>query len=874
MVIRRFFKCFISSPGDCQIEREICENVIQELNTGLAKHLDVNFETFMWEYDVLPDMGKNGQEIIDEYIIKSKYDIFIGIMKNRYGQPTKKAGSGTEHELNDALKRKNENDEPRILFFFGKENVDPDLFDHEQYDKVKKFKKEAQEKGIYVNYEGDQNFEQLLKKKLELFIQEKSPQERADETLKKIDLIQERLELEFDESLKTYNNFIPIWIEPIISKANKISKNPSKNLENRINIEVLIESSKNIIIKAPSEFGLTSLAHYLKLEAWKKGKTFIYLDAKFSKSHKIIREINEAIAAYPITIGNKIDYLVIDSIQFEESGTMKLLKTIIEFFTEIPLIILNTTGNNLLPSKDEEDEKIVLSRKFEEYFLLALPQSEIRKLVCHYSLSKTMEHDNDSLLDKITKDLEILNIHRTVKNCLTILKASSKIGSEHNSINRTKLLDTILNIIFEEYELPTYKGQKPDIKDCTFVLGYFVELLITKDNYEFKEEFFKDEIRKFCEENYSDLDINYLFQALVDNTILSKKGNSFHFKSTYWIFYFIAHRMNLDEDFKTFIFTNKKYIDYPEIIEFYTGTDRNKIDAIEVLIDDIKDTIGLVRDKVKIENNINPYAAIAWNPKIEDFEKEELEISKKVIASGLPNELKDKYADKNYDQIKPYSQVIGTVMREYSFSVLMRQITASSRALRNSDFVKPEKKIELLNQIGEAWNEVSKLLIILSPILADKGMVAYDGTAFILREEDFNFENPDEKSFAVLLSVPKNVVDYFKDDLYSAKMGPLICAKAQSEKNPIVKHEFMRLIVFERPKIWYDVIDKYLISLNKNSFFLSDIAEALETQLEINIESEDRRKIGNLMYKCKAKHIFNNVNPNPGLINKVRKANP
>lgn len=874
MVTRRFFRCFISSPGDCSEERQICEKVITELNSGLAKHLDVNFETFMWEYDVLPDMGRNGQDIIDEYVRKSNYDIFIGIMKNRYGHPTKKAGSGTEHEFNDAMKRKVDNNEPQILFFFGKENVDPDSFDHEQYNKVKEFKKKTQEQGIYTDFKGAEEFEKLLRQKLELFVKDKSPLEEAGETAKKIDIIQERFEKELSESLKTYSGYTPIWIEPIISKTKKIPKDPSKNFDDKIEIEDLINGNTDTIIKAPSEFGLTSLAHYLKLQAWKKGKTFIYIDIKFSKAHKIVREINEIISEYKIDIQNKIDYLIIDSVQFEEPGTMKILKTIMDSFSEIPLLILNTVDNNLLPSKDdEEDEKVVISRTFQEYFLLALPKSEIRKLVCQYVSKESMNQDNDTILEKVTKDLEILNIHRTPKNCLTILKASSKIGAEHNAINRTKLLDTILNMIFDEYNLPTYKDQKPDIKDCTFVLGYFVEVLIKNNNYEFKEDFFKYEVRKFCEENYIDLDINYLFQVLIDNTILTRKANLFHFKSSYWVFYFIAHRMNLDADFKKFIFENKKYIDFPEIIEFYTGTDRNKLDAIEVLLLDIKNTITQVKEKVKIEKNINPYSAISWNPKIEDFEKEEEEISKKVISSGLPDEVKDKYSDKDYDQIKPYNQIIGTVMREYSFSVLMRQIRACSRALRNSDFVKAEKKVELLDQIAEAWNEVSKILIILSPILAEKGHVAYDGTAFFLREEDFKFDDPQEKTFAVLLSVPKNVVDFFKDDLFSAKMGPLICAKAISENNPIVKHELMRLIAFERPKNWYDVIDKYLISLDKNSFFLSDISSALETQLEFDsIEIDDRRKIGNLMYKCKAKHVFDKSNPNPGLIDKIRKA--
>ena len=77
METRRIYKCFISSPGDCFEEREACQKVIESINNGLAKHLGINFESFMWEYDVLPDMGRNGQEIIDEYVSMNLKSIFI-----------------------------------------------------------------------------------------------------------------------------------------------------------------------------------------------------------------------------------------------------------------------------------------------------------------------------------------------------------------------------------------------------------------------------------------------------------------------------------------------------------------------------------------------------------------------------------------------------------------------------------------------------------------------------------------------------------------------------------------------------------------------------------------------------------------------------
>jgi len=279
-------------------------------------------------------------------------------------------------------------------------------------------------------------------------------------------------------------------------------------------------------------------------------------------------------------------------------------------------------------------------------------------------------------------------------------------------------------------------------------------------------------------------------------------ANSNYFKNSYWVFYFIAQRMNMNQKFRETIFLEKKYIDYPEIIEFYTGIDRNKEDALIILSKDLEETLQIVRTKVNIPNDINPYKAIKWNPDIPTLEKEEAKIGNNVISSGLPDEVKDKYQDKNYDQIRPYNQVINSVMRDYSFLVLMRQISATSRALRNSDFVADVNlKKELLNKITQGWNEINKLLIVIAPLLADKGNVAFEGARFDLDEDDFNIFDPIQKRMAVLSSVPTNVVKFFKDDIYSIKIGPLLIDKALKESNSLIKHELMILIIAERWKL-------------------------------------------------------------------------
>lgn len=876
MTTRKYYKCFISSPGDCQSEREICQKVIDKINTGLAKHLGIGFETFMWEYDVLPDMGKNGQEVIDEYVKKSNYDIFIGIMKNRYGHPTKKAGSGTEHEFNDAIERKNKckNYLPRILFFFGNEQVDlnnPNIENIiEQHKKVKEFKSAIGDNGLYSSFKTLEEFEDSLEQKLNLFITELSPLDNPDKKIEEVDTVLKKLEKDLNDSLTIYNEKTPVWIDPIISSKREIPDNPSKNGDCKIDVESIIKSPYNIIIKAPSEFGLTSLAHYMKLEAWKVGKTFLYIDAKKTKKHKIVKDVHNETQNYFLEESKNIDCILLDSVCLEENGIMQMIKNVCDGFEDIPIVIFNTIDNNFF-LKSDEDDKVEIKRQFKSLYLLPLPQNDIRKIVVNYSRVKSLEDDDDVILGKVTKDLEVLNLHRTPKNCISILRASSKIGVEYSPINRTKLLDTILNTIFEEYDISTYHDKKPDVKDCSFVLGYLCELLLLKSDFEFTEDYFKTELKEFCKENYIDLDLGYLLNVLVDNSIIGKNFSLYYFKNSYWVFYFLAHRMNMSKEFLQKMYDDKKYIDFPEIIEFYTGIDRNKADALEVLSKDLDETLLSVRSKVKIPDNINPFKSISWEPDKETIEKEEAKISENVISSGLPDEVKDKYDDKHYNQVRPYNQVINSVIRDYSFLVLMRQISATSRALRNCDFVAPNLKKQLLGKIILSWNEINKLLIVLSPLLADKGDVAFEGARFHLDEEDFDISDPNLKRLAVLLAVPTNVVKFFKDDLFSSKMGPLLIDKAENETNSLIKHELMLLLISERPQNWRETIDAYIVSLDKNSFFLSDTLSVLNFNIDYNTtDINDLQSLKYLSKKCMAKHIYKSNNPDLGLIKKIK----
>lgn len=125
-------KCFIASPGDTLEERNACENVFDEINHGLGSCHGFRLVSVRWEKDVYPSVGEYGQQVINQQT-EGNYDLFIGIMKSRFGTPTPQAGSGTEEEFNIAYERFQNGEIGNIFFYFGATKMSPYDLDIDQF---------------------------------------------------------------------------------------------------------------------------------------------------------------------------------------------------------------------------------------------------------------------------------------------------------------------------------------------------------------------------------------------------------------------------------------------------------------------------------------------------------------------------------------------------------------------------------------------------------------------------------------------------------------------------------------------------------------------------------------------------------------------
>ncbi len=677
------------------------------------------------------------------------------------------------------------------------------------------------------------------------------------------DTITKILNDNLNHALRSFNSQPIFWVEPYLCNTNEIDVATGNEKSAIVDIQNFVLNPESTIIQAPPQYGLTCLAHYFVKIAWENDYSFwLYLDASQLKPSNIDQEVKKILRRFELDM-TKVACVILDSWNNYSKESFQVLQKISDLFKRIPLIVMQTIDDSkFLLSTNKE----LYERTFNIIYLHALTRNHVRKVVSSYNNYKKIG-DEDIVTSKVVTDLEVLNIPRTPLNCLTLLKVSEGYFEE-SPINRTKMLEMILFLLFNVDNIPTYKT-KPDLKDCEYVLGRYCEKMIREKIDSFSRIDFLNEIKKFCDERLIDLEVEVVFDVLYANNILIKYEDKFVFRFAFWVYYFCANRMHHDKSFADFMLSNRTYVAFPEIIEFYTGIDRSRDDALKLLIDDLVNISNTVNLKVGLPDGMNPYKHLKYSPSEETIKKMKEEINENVQVSNLPDIVKDQHADKFYDPSRPYNQSVNRIIEDYSIVLLVQSIKASSRALRNSDYVNPEIKRKLLKEIICGWEQISKVIFAIAPLLALKGNVIFDGTLFRLASS-FG-EEPTDRLIALIENIPYNVVNIFKKDIFSHKMGTLLYDCIQNETNEINKHELILLIIYERPVGWKKQLEEYIISLPTNSFFLYNIIHIL--RIEWYLSFAPKHTLKEIEYLIKlgiAKHSFNVKKPGIDKITKIK----
>ena len=408
------------------------------------------------------------------------------------------------------------------------------------------------------------------------------------------------------------------------------------------------------------------------------------------------------------------------------------------------------------------------------------------------------------------------------------------------------------------------------MKDSLYVLGYYCEDLVRTGTYSFSKDEFLRKTLRYCKDMVIDIDCARLFAVLAEEHIIMERNRIFVFRYTSWIHFFCAHRMHHEKQFQEYILSDRRYINFPEMIEFYSGIDRRRNELITQLTDDLATLSRAFESRSKIDLDFDPYEGPAWTLSHTEMRTLESNIEREIESSNLPATVKDSILDRRYDRGQPYNQVIRNFANDSSLLECCLLLRGAARALRNSDFVEPRKKMRMLEEILRAWSKLFQLVALLSPIFAQKGSIEFENIRFHLIYE--NESTVEELFVGIMEMLPHNIVSYFESDLASARTKPLFEQFIKNRSSGCSQNNIGRCIVAtillrQRPQNWYHIVTEYAMSLKKESLYLrSLLTEALHEYRYGFCTHAQKQEIEDLIGVILARHRLGKKKPGKKLI--------
>lgn len=151
---------FIASPSDVSDSRNSVRHAVERINKLVAKDNGFLLEPIGWE-DIPPGKGQRAQDIINKYVDGTS--IFVGILHQRFGQPTGIAESGTEEEYNRIEQRwKKEDPKPEVMIYFKKIPPEDLIKPSKQLERILAFKERISATDLYKEFETERELEELV----------------------------------------------------------------------------------------------------------------------------------------------------------------------------------------------------------------------------------------------------------------------------------------------------------------------------------------------------------------------------------------------------------------------------------------------------------------------------------------------------------------------------------------------------------------------------------------------------------------------------------------------------------------------------------------------------------------------------------------
>lgn len=614
-------RIFISSPSDVGFERTVAQKVIEDLNRTLCASNGFTLFPITWEKNIYPSVGDNPQDVINKQI--GDYDVFVGIMANRFGTPTHRAGSGTEEEFDIAF----DNREYRqIMMFFKDAPIRPSTLDLKQLEKVMDFKKKIANKGIFYKQFSD-DFEDVFRDSLTMYLTNKYINSERKVSIDRTDTtIQDILSLDnyFESQNPTYEKYsiinilaIPnsqfilkdIYVAQSLVKENRFDDNCEITIIDKIPVQ-LIKKYKKILISDTAGMGKSTIMKYMFIDLIDKRIRDvgipIYIELnRLKKYHNILQAIKNELRflSKEFRSASIIERIKKGGFVFFMDGYDEISLDNREYVTDNIKKFIRLAGlNNYYIMSSRPEEGLSSFGDFQSFKIQPLTKEEAYELLRKYDVGKAKEVSKK--LIELLKSGDYESIDEYLGNPLLISLLYAAFNHKHKiPLKKHLYYSQVYEALYESSDIskgiePHQKRTDLDIAEFSRVLRCVGYICFEKTRIRFDKETIIKIIRRakeYCA-NLSFKESDFLKDILTAVPLFCKDGNEYRWAHKSLMEYFAARfiaddgKEKQDEILKG-IFYSASFEKYNNLMELYYDIDNlGFVKNIEyrILIDYVK----------------------------------------------------------------------------------------------------------------------------------------------------------------------------------------------------------------------------------------------------------------------------------------------
>lgn len=381
-----------------------------------------------------------------------------------------------------------------------------------------------------------------------------------------------------------------IHIIPDIKQAFVMPPLTDYNGDN-ISLDEIIKNKQNICIFGSQEIGKTTLLYRIIREFVDEyshlRKIPVYIDIKEMGNKEIVTCIKNFLKCSTDEAKNLISenliVLLIDNLEYSLINKERINK-VNKFNIENQDIKIIATADNIIdsiPSEKFIKNSVII---FSNLYIGQLKSSHIKDMMVKW-LPQDDIIKRDEKLEKMVNNFCSYSLPCTPMSVSLFLWSTE--NSDKKPINQAVLLDIYIEIVLEKLAKDNIYRDSFDYKNKTMLLAKIAQEMLKSPmlNYAITYSKYIEIIAEYIEKVDFDYDISRIAEYFVERKIFTKLSNDIKFSHSCFFHFFIAKRMEDDDEFKGEVLSEKTYHMFYRELDYYTGLTRNDTKTLELIYD-------------------------------------------------------------------------------------------------------------------------------------------------------------------------------------------------------------------------------------------------------------------------------------------------